>query len=178
MISFRSKISLFIASFSPIWFILIGSYLIDDHTPFTIITSFLIILGIIASIVHSCNIFAQYRQSINMEPVTIKSTRDVTHKYATQIVAYVFFVLIDVISEHNLFVIISLAFFICIIFSRTNIILTNPTFLVVGFKLYEVKVTLPNRTIILLSRYHLRKGDEIGIKEMAPEIFIDKLKYD
>ena len=177
MISFRSRVFLFIASFSPMWLILIGSYLIDDFSPFAIIVSFLVLLGIIASIIHSCNIFAEYRESTNMEPVSLEYARDVTHKYTIQLITYVFFALIDITLSHNVFVIIALAFFVCIIFSRTNIVLTNPAFLAVGFRMYESKIGLPDREIILLSRCNVKKGDQIEIKEIAPGIFVDKLKY-
>lgn len=69
MISFRSKIFLFIASFSPMWFILMGSYLIDNHDVVSVLVSFLVTLGIIACIIYSCKIFDRYRQSTNMEPI-------------------------------------------------------------------------------------------------------------
>ena len=154
-----------------------GSYLLDDHSPVAIIVIFLIILGIITSIIHSCNSFSKYRESTNMEPVRLEHTRDVTYKYTTQLVAYVFFALIDITLDHNLFVIIALAFFVCIVFSRTNIVLTNPAFLAVGFRMYESKIGLPAREIILLSRYVIKNGDSIDIKEIAPGIFVDKLKY-
>lgn len=159
MISFRSRIFLFVASFSPMWFILIGSYLIDNHDVVSVLVSFLIILGIIGCIVYSCNVFDRYRQSTNMDPVRPKYLRDVTHKYITQLLTYAFFALIDVTSEHNIFVIISLALFVCVIFSRTNLVLTNPAFLVLGFRLYESKVSEPDRQILLLSSYSPRKDD-------------------
>lgn len=176
MIDFQSKVFLFIASFSPMWFILIDSYLIDDHSASAIVISFLIILRIITSIIISCHMFSKYRNSTNAEPVVLKSIKDITHKHTGQLIAYVFFALIDVTSNHNIFVIISLAFFVCIIFSRTNIILTNPAFLAVGFKIYEANVTLPYRTITLLSNSFIKNGDSIYIKEIAPIIFIDKVK--
>ena len=177
MISFHSRISLFVASFSPMWFILIGSYLIDRYDVVSVLAAFLVTLVIIGCIIHSCSVFDRYRQSTNMDPVTPEYLRDVTHKYTMQLLAYAFFALIDVTSDHNVFVLISLAFFICIIFSRTNIVLTNPAFLVLGFRLYESKVSNPDREILLLSSYSPRKGAQMYIKQIAPGIYIDKLKY-
>ena len=177
MINFHSRMFLFIASFSPMWLILIGSYLIYDFSPLSIIVSFSIILGIIASIVYSCNVFAEYRESINTEPVTLKYARNVTYKYTTHLIAYVFFVFIDITLPHNIFVIVALIFFVGIIFSRSNIVLTNPTLLAIGFRIYESEIDQPDREIILLSRYTVNKGDQIDVKEIAPGIFIDKLKY-
>ncbi len=159
------------------WFILIGSYLIDNHDTFPVIVSFLTTLGIVGCIVYSCNVFDRYRQSTNMDPVKPEYLRDVTHKYIPQLFTYAFFALIDITSEHNLFVLVSLAFFMCIIFSRTNIVLTNPAFLVLGFRLYESKVSQPDRQIILLSSNSPRKKESIYIKQIAPGIYVDRLKY-
>ena len=178
MISFHSKIFLFIASFSPMWFILIGSYLIDSHDVIAILVSFLTILGIIGCIIYSCNIVDKYRQSTNMDPVEPKYLRDVTHEYIPHLVTYAFFVLIDVTSVHNLFVIISLGLLVCVIFSRTSLVLTNPAFLILGFRLYRSEVSEPDRKILLLSSCYPKKNTKIHIKEIAPGIYIDKLKYE
>ena len=177
MISFRSRVFLFVASFSPMWFILMGSYLIDNHDVVSVLASFLTILGIIGCIIYSCNVFDRYRQSTNMDPVRPKYLRDVTHKYVTQLFTYAFFALIDVTSEHNIFVIISLALFVCVIFSRTNLVLTNPAFLVLGFRLYESRVSEPDRQILLLSSRSPSKDDLMYIKQIAPGIYVDRLKY-
>ena len=104
MISFHARMLFFVASFSPMWFVLIGSYLINDHSPMAIIISFSIIIGIIGTIIYSCNLFAKYRESTNMDPVCIEHVKDITYKHTTHLIAYVFFVLIDVTLQHNVFV--------------------------------------------------------------------------
>lgn len=177
MISFEFKICLFVASFSPMWFILLGSYLLYDFTPNSIITCFVITILIIVSIVISCNMIEKYRNSNNMDMVKPKYVRDITHKYTAQLVAYVFFIFVDFTMSHNIFVIIGLAVFFCIVFSRTNLVLTNPAFFVVGFRIYESEVEQPNRKIILLSRNDVKKDEDIEIKEIAPGIYVDRLIY-
>ena len=177
MISFHARMLFFVASFSPMWFVLIGSYLINDHSPMAIIISFSIIIGIIGTIIYSCNLFAKYRESTNMDPVCIEHVKDITYKHTTHLIAYVFFVLIDVTLQHNMFVLISLAVFLCIVFSRTNMVLTSPALFAIGFKMYAAKVNLPTREITLLSTYNIKNDDQIYIKEIAPNIFVDKLKY-
>ena len=177
LISFYSRTLFFVASFSPMWIMLIGSYLIYDHSPNAIVTSFLIAIIIIGTIIYSCNLFSKYRESTHPEPVHVERVSDTTYKYAKHLIAYVFFVLIDVTVQHNVFVLVSLVVFICIVLSRTNMVLTSPALFAIGFKMYEVEVKLPPRKIILLSKYHISNGDDVDIKEIAPGIFVDKLKY-
>ena len=176
-ISFESRMILFVASFSPMWFILIGSYLIDNHSSLEIITSFCIVIFIIGTIIHSCSIVGRYTHSTNMEGVELQYARDVSHKYVTHLVAYIFFVLIDITSNSNIFILVALAIFVSVIFSRTNLIFTNLAFFLVGFKIYDAEILEPTRRILLLSREEIGKGDAIFVKSIAPDIYIDKAKY-
>ena len=56
-------------------------------------------------------------------------------------------------------------------------VLTSPALFAIGFKMYAAKVNLPTREITLLSTYNIKNDDQIYIKEIAPNIFVDKLKY-
>ena len=173
MISFSGRVFFFIASFSPIWIILLGAYLMNDHSPLAIITCFLIILGIIGTIVQASNQLARYRKSINTDPVYVTNAKDVTYKYTKHLIAYVFLALIDVTLQHNVFILASLIVFLCLVYSRTNMVLTSPALFVIGFKMYECRVTRPERDITLLSRSVIKKHDAIGIKEIASNIFVE-----
>ena len=177
LLRFHSRMLFFVASFSPMWVILIGSYLIHDHSPDAIVISCLVVLVIVGAIIYSCMLFSRYRESINAEPIRLEYAKDITYKYAKHLIAYVFFALIDITSQHNVFILVSLVVFISIVFSRTNMVLTSPALFAIGFKMYEIRVTKPSRQIILLSRYYISKSDEISIIEIAPDIYVDKLKY-
>lgn len=184
----RIRVCMFVASFAPLWFMVIGSYLYDAHflgpessAPSridTIIGSFVAAVLILACIMVTCNAVSNLRESGNMETVVPERVRDVTHANAPSVMVYVVFVVVGAASSHNLFVLAMLAAFVCAVFSRTNMMLTNPSLILVGFRTYKMEVGSPDRVITLVAKAVPQNGKEIRIKKAAEGVFLDQACHD
>lgn len=182
--SLQARMCLFTASFAPLWFILILWYVSDAlsvghiragaYLPDVIVHSFVAGVAIVACIMVSCGIVSRVRESDNMEEVTPTQVRDVTHSHAPSVMVYVFFVAVGVGSSGNILVLFSLAVFVCVVFSRTNMLLNNPSLLVVGFRVYRMKVTKPDRDILLVTKNRPHNNKPVYIKMFAPGVFMDR----
>lgn len=180
----QTRACLFVASFTPLWFILIGSYLTSPDLagpgsdgsgrPVAVLASFVAGVAIVACIVVSSNAVAKVRESANMERVEPSGVRDVTHSHAPSIMVYTVFVAIGVASSYNLFLLLSIAVFTCLVLTKTNILLVNPSLMLVGFRIYEMKVAKPDREIVLITRKPPLDGKSIHIKMAAPGVFMDR----
>ena len=179
-----ARVCLFVASFTPLWFILIGSYLgssglagpgpDSSALPAAILASFVAGVVIAVCIMISCSVVARVRESTNMDEVEPSCVRDVTHAHAPSVMTYVVFVAIGVASSYNLFLLLSIAGFVCLVFSRTNMLLVNPSLLLVGFRIYEMRVTGPDRDIVLITKRPPLDGKPVYIKMAAPGVFMDR----
>ena len=182
----QARMCLFAASFAPLWFILILWYVSDAlaagnartgaYLPDVIVYSFVAGAAITACIMVSCGIISRVRESGNMEEVTPTQVRDVTHSHAPSVMVYVFFVAVGVGSSGNILVLFALAAFVCAVFSRTNMLLNNPSLLIVGFRVYRMRVTRPDRDILLVTKNRPYDGKQVCIKMFAPGVFMDRLQ--
>lgn len=180
----QARICLVTASFAPLWFILILWYVSDSlaagygragsYLPDVVMHSFVAGVAITACIMVSCGIVSRVRESDNMERVTPTGVRDVTHSHAPSIMVYIFFVAVGVGSSGNILVLFSLAAFVCAVFSRTNMLLNNPSLLIVGFRVYRMNVTKPDRDILLITKNRPFDDIPVYIKMFAPGVFMDR----
>ena len=186
-LALQTRVCMFVASFAPLWFMVIGSYLYDAHflgpessAPSrvdAVIGSFIAAVLILACIMVTCNAVSRLRESRNMETVVPERVRDVTHANAPSVMVYVVFVVVGAASSHNLFVLAMLSAFVCAVFSRTNMMLTNPSFMLVGFRTYKMEVGSPDRVITLVAKSVPQNGKEVRIKEAAEGVFLDQARH-
>lgn len=182
--SVQNRVCMFVASFTPLWFILIGSYLTSPDLagpnsdgsgrPAAVLTSFAAGVAIVVCIMVSSNAVAAVRENPHMERVEPSGVRDVTHSHAPHIMVYIAFVAVGVASSYNLFLLPSIAGFTCLILTKTNILLVNPSMMLAGFRIYEMKVDKPNRDMILITKRPPLDGKSIYVKMAAPGVFMDK----
>lgn len=183
-----TRVCLFTASFAPLWFMVIGSYLYDVHLASpesggpskidAVIGSFVAVALILVCVAVASNMVSGVRKGGNMETVVPDRVRDVTHTNTPAVMTYVIFVTVGVASSHNFFVLAVLAAFVCAVFSRTNMMLTNPSFLLVGFRTYKMKVGKPNRNIMLIAKRAPLNGKEVRIKRVSQGVFMDQERQD
>lgn len=182
--SVPNRLCMFVASFTPLWFILIGSYLTNPDLagpdsdgsgrPIAVLVSFAMDVAIVVCIMASSNAVAGVRDDPNMERVEPSDVRDVTHSHAPSILVYTVFVAVGVASSYNLFLLLSIVGFVCLVLTKTNILLVNPSMLLVGFRIYEMKVDKPDREITLITKRPPLDGKPVHIKMAAPGVFMDR----
>lgn len=175
---------LFVASFTPLWFILIGSYLTNPDLsgpgsdgsgrPAAVIVSFAAGVAIAACIMASSNAVARVRESSNMDPVVPSRVRDVTHSHAPSIMVYTVFVAVGVASSYNLFLLLSIAAFTFLVLTKSNMLLVNPSMLIAGFRIYKMRVEKPRRRITLITKRPPQNGKLVHVKMAAPGVFMDR----
>ena len=182
-LSVLSRISMFTASYAPLWFILVGWHLSNAYVsgygpggadkPALVIVAFLVVVAVVACIMDTSCRVSRARQSDHMEWVEPKQVRDVTHAQVPSAMSYVFFVAVGVASPDNPFVLVALAALACLVFSRTSMVLNNLSLLLVGFRMYEMKIAKSNRNIVLVTDRPPLDGKALRIKMFAPGVFVD-----
>lgn len=181
-----ARFSMFTASYAPLWFILVGWHLSNAYIlgrvpdgadePTLLIATSIVVVVVSVCIVDTVNRMSRARRSAHMEPVEPEQVRDVTHAQVPSAMSYVFFVAIGVASPDNPLVLVALAALACIVFSRTSMVLNNLSLLLVGFRMYEMRVTKSNRRIILVTDRPPLDGKPVRIKMFAPGVFLDSSK--
>ncbi|MGY5146616.1 MAG: hypothetical protein ACW9W4_01245 [Candidatus Nitrosopumilus sp. bin_7KS] len=181
--TFRKKIMFFIASFFPIWAIVLGKYLIENHTTFDVIISFIIIIGIIITTISALREFSNHYNTISGEKGKIVKVKEKSDKVVAHIVAYFFFILIDIHDYSDLFIILSMIILISIIFTRSGLVLTNPSLLILGFKIYAISTISPVqdidstkelRSVTILTKESLYRDDIVTMVELSQGIYLNK----
>lgn len=184
-LSAPARVSMFTASYAPLWFILVGWHLSNAYVlgygpggvdkPTLVIAAFLVVVAVLACIMETACRVSRVRQSAHMEWVEPEQVRDVTHAQVPSAMSYVFFVAIGVASPDNPFVLVALAALACLVFSKTSMVLNNLSLLLVGFRMYEMRLTKSNRNIVLVTDRPPLDGKAVRIKMFAPGVFVDSV---
>lgn len=185
-LSALARISMFTASYAPLWFILVGwhlsnAYILDRapaDKPVLVIASFVAVVVVLVCIMDTVNRVSRVRRTPNMDWVEPKEVHDVTYKHVPSAMPYVFFVAIGIASPDNPFVLVALAALACLVFSRTSMMLNNLSLLLVGFRMYSMKVDDPNREIILVTDRPPLDSKPVRIEMFAPGVYVDRPEYE
>lgn len=173
------RISFFIASFFPLW----GIMLFLASITYEFKNYGFVYVGIILLIV-LC--LSQVRIQIrnyktnaeNPQEIIIKSRTETTREYVFAVIPYLFVVTSIDMQFENIVVLLSVFFIIGVLYIRTNMVLTNPMFLLLGFRIFEITyVELHNqnheKTTLLLTKKSPWHGDEMTIEEIARGIHLE-----
>ena len=173
MFSNIDKSLFFIASFSPLWAIMIISYMVDNSTNLYSWIVSLILSGIIlVSIFVVRRKFRTLRGSSNSKRVEVTQTREITAEYVPYIMAYLFPIFIQFDDASRIITGLLAIGFVAMLYIKTRLVLTNPALLLVGFRLYEVHAKNYERPFIIISK-HYPAGDT-DVRDMAHDLCIEK----
>ena len=183
LFNFRKKIMFFMASFFPIWIIVVIKYLIEHHTTYDILISFVIIISIIITTVFTLRDFSNHYSTITGEREKIVRVKEKSDRVVAHVVAYFFFILIEINDYSDLFVIISMIVLISIIFTRSGLVLTNPSLLLLGYKIYDITTTNPGqveedvnklRSVTIITKEPLYRQDIVNMIELSQGVYLNK----
>ena len=150
-----NKSSFFIASFSPLWAIMVIRYVIDNHeTQYVSVPVIIVMMIIIASILQAVRQFRAARRSTNSESIAVEKSEEITKMYVPYIVSYLFPILVDIDSSSTLFVVVAAMTLVGLLYIKTRMVFANPALILVGFRVYEIKAKDRMRSIkIIAKRY-------------------------
>ncbi len=174
LLSTKNRIEFFLASFSPLWTIMIISYLIKSYNITNAIIVVIIALILAITIYNTIKKFRQLRISSNSEKMEITEAREITQDYIPYVVSYLFPVLADLTNFSTLFAVIAVLIIIGVLYVRTDMLLTNPALLMVGFRLYEVEVQNYQHKLKIISRTPIGRNDSILVRAIGHEIYIEQ----
>lgn len=174
LLNIKNKIELFLSSFSPLWAIMIISYLIKSHDISDVIIAIIISIIIAMTISDTVKNFRQLRTSSNSEEMTMKEVKEITQDYIPYVVSYLFPVLSDLTNPTMLFSVIAVLIIIGVLYVRTDMLLTNPALLLVGFRLYEVEAEGHIDKLKIISKSVLGRNDKPMLRMITNKIYIER----
>lgn len=118
---------------------MIIKYLLDHYTVNGILVSFGIIILIIISMIYVLHSLKIHRDSLTGKNRKIVDIHEKSDKVAAHIIAYFFFMVIDIDSIGNIVGIVLMFILIGMIFTKSGLVLSNPFLLVLGYKVYEIE---------------------------------------
>jgi len=174
-----TRISFFIASFFPLWGILLYlasyEYSISEYWYAYI----LIILTVVICISH-VKIFLRNlkNKSENSKQIVIKLRKETTHEYVFSIIPYLLVLTSADMQFEKIISLLVVFLIIGILYVRTNMVLTNPMLLLLGFRVFEIIfVELHNqdneKTTLLLTRKLPWNGSEMTVEEISSGIHME-----
>lgn len=174
LLNTKNRIEFFLASFSPLWVIMITSYLIKNYNVTNAIITIIVASILAITISDTVKKFRQLRTSSNPEKMEINEAREITQDYIPYVVSYLFPVLADLTDFSMLFAVIAILIIIGVLYVRTDMLLTNPALLIVGFRLYEVEVQNYHHKLKIISRSPIGRNDSILVREIGHRIYIEQ----
>jgi len=173
------RISFFIASFFPLW----GIVLFLASTTYKFENYGFVYIGIILLIVLCLSqvriqIRNYKKHAENPQEIIIKSKSETTREYVFAVIPYLLVVTSIDMRFENIVVLLSVFFIIGVLYIRTNMVLTNPMFLLLGFRIFEITyVELQDqnhdKTTLLLTKKSPWNGYETEIEDIAKGIHIE-----
>lgn len=117
--------------------------------------------------------FYGFRRKVNPEPLTPNAVNDVTEQIPIYLITYVFpFVFFDI--ESSGYVLVAYTLFAVILFSllfRTELSLVAPTLLILGYRVYLVKIKNRDR-IYLISRNEPIVGSQLRAHHVSSTLYL------
>ena len=167
------KSMLFVASFSPLWAIMIVGHMLDNHADHNSwIVSLVLSAAVAFSIVFVVRKFRAIRRSTNPKHIEVTRARETTVGLAPYIMVYMFSILVQVDDPSGFFVMFATMSLVGIIYVRTGMVLTNPAFIIAGFRIYEVDADDYARPFIIISKQHPAGG--IWVRDCHHDLCIEQ----
>lgn len=187
MINIITRIAFFIASFFPLWGIMI--YLVISkygYDGFNIFVYAAIIMIIILCISHvKTDIRDTKRTAENPKKISICAKTETTKEYVFSIIPYIMVASSANMAIENIVSLVAIFVIIGILYIRTNMVLTNPMLLLIGFRIFEIEYfELHNednkKTTLLLSKNAPWNGRTMEIEEIYDGVYMENIepKYD
>lgn len=174
-----TRIAFFIASFFPLWGIML--YLISNT--YKVENYGFIYVGItllIATCISQVRIqIRNYKKNAeNPQEIIIKSKKETTREYVFAVIPYLLVVTSIDMQFENIVVLMSVFFIIGVLYIRSNMVLTNPMLLLLGFRIFEITyVELHNqnydKTTLLLTKKSPWNGQETKMEKISNEVNIE-----
>ena len=153
LLSNINKSSFFIASFSPLWAIMMIRYAIDNYEMQYVYVPITIAMVVVTiSILSAVKKFRSARRSTNLESFTIKKSEEITKTYVPYIMSCLFPILIVIDSLSTLFVVAAAMTLVGALYIKTRMVFTNPALILVGFKVYEIEAKDHTRPIKVIAK--------------------------
>ena len=187
MINIITRIAFFIASFFPLWgimlYLIIAKY---GHDGFFIFVYAAIIMVIILCISHvKTDIRDTKRTADNPKNICICGKTETTREYVFSIIPYIMVASSADMNIENIIALVAVFVIIGILYIRTNMVLTNPMLLLIGFRIFEIEYfELDNeenrKTTLLLSKKAPWNGRGMKMEEIYKGVHMEnkEIKYD
>ena len=113
----------------------------------------------------------------NPKTIIIKSRKETTKEYVFAVIPYILVLASADMQFEKIISLFTIFFIIGILYVRTNMVLTNPMFLLIGFRIFEITYEEKHRagyekTTLLLTRKSPWNGTEMVIEEIYDGINI------
>ena len=183
MINGITRITFFIAAFFPLWAIMmyltIAKYGYDGIYLFVYIGLSMIIAVCISHV--RTDIRDNTKQAENSKCICIVSKSETTRDYVISVIPYLLIIASINITPQSIVSIICVFCIIGILYMRTNMVLTNPMLLLIGFRIFEIKYYEIHdenieKSTLLLSKKMPWDGDPMTIVEIYKGIYTKSIK--
>ena len=180
MINIITKIAFFIASFFPLWgimiYLVISKYGYDGFYLFVYV-GIIMTIGVCASHVKT-DIRNTKRKAENTKEIYIYTKTETTKEYVFSIIPYIMVVFSADMTIENIVSLVVIFIIIGILYVRTNMVLTNPMLLLIGFRIFEIEYFELNneknkKTTLLLSKEAPWNGREMKIEEIYKGVHME-----
>ncbi len=180
MINIAARIAFFIASFFPLWaimlYLLISKYGYDGFLIFAYAATVLVIILCISHV--KTSIRDTKRDADNSKQIRIYGKTETTKDYVFSIIPYILVISSANMGMENIVSLVAMFVIIGILYVRTNMVLTNPMLLLIGFRVFEIECFESHndekpKKILLLSRYMPWNGRDMDIEEIYDGIYME-----
>ena len=175
MLSGIDKYMFFIASFSPLWIIMMVGYALDNQAsqylwPAVTIPS----AATTVSVLLIVRKFRALRRSTNAKKIKVEEAHEVTVKYIPYIMSYLFLILVEIDDLGTLVVVVASLALVGTLYVKTSMVLTNPALLLVGFRVYKVRATDYDRPITIISKRY--PENTVKVRDVDHDLCITQKK--
>ena len=173
MLGTVDKSLFFIASFSPLWVIMMIRYLMDNYYEQYVLIPIIIPLVIITiSILLTVRKFRTLRRSTNSEEIKVKKSKEITSEYIPYIISYLFPILTVIDDIGTLFAVLAAMTLVGILYVKTRMVFTNPALILAGFRIYEIESDDYARPIKIIAKKY--PGTTIVVRDMDHDLCIEQ----
>lgn len=177
----RGKVFLFLSSFTPLWLIFFGNFVIKNgfivfNSPIVDLKTFSFELGFLTIFLFSLGstivFLIEKRKTSNPTKITVSDRENVTGEYVLYVVTYIIPFLVSDFGNQEVFTLVVMLFFVGVLYVRANLIHINPMFAIFGYRLYAIIDEKSNRVHILAKR-PLYRDDEVYMNRIDTGFFME-----
>lgn len=174
-----TRIAFFIASFFPLWGIMIFLAVFEYGLESFLYVYLAIILVVVICISH---VRIQFRKSKNEAEnpkiLIIKSRKETTKEYVFSVMPYVLVLASADMQIEKIIALLAIFLIIGILYVRTNMVLTNPMLLLLGFRIFEITYEEQHKigyekTTLFVARNPPWNGATITVEEIYDGIHME-----